>query len=283
MNYPGIDKIQSKLVFRMMGSGMQHRLGAGFIKKHGVREDQVDRIPQYYSLSYVIRGKGEYIDARGIRYTLSTGSVFQRLPEQNHSTVLDPKSNWAECFIDFGAPLFRTLDEMGVLRSDLPVFSVSPMISYEKAIYQLMLNLETALAEELPSLFIQLLDILGKIHAARIDSSAHDKTGFIRQACNMLIASAADRTDLRTLIESHGWGYEWFRKEFRRELGISPGQYLLRHRLEQACNLILSTDMTFSEIADKLGYKNPYDFSSQFSKYLGKSPGKFRKEGSSGI
>lgn len=278
MSYPGIDKIDSRIICRMMGSGMQHRIGAGFIKKSGIHEDQINIDPTFYSMSYVIRGQGEYIDARGTRYPLSVGSIFQRIPGRRQSTILNPKSNWAECFIDFGEPLCRTLDEMGVIRSNLPVFEIHPLVLYEKNIYQLVLDMKNASSDELQAIFIRTLDILGEIYAARISNQPYDNEGFIRRASNLLNAAAIDRTDLRTLVESHGWGYEWFRKVFKQELGISPGQYVLRHRLEMACNMIQSTNMNFGEIAEKLGYNNPYEFSSQFKKYLGKTPGQYRKE-----
>lgn len=277
MNYSGIDMIKPRMIARMMGSGTGHRFGAGFLRKAGIRYDQIDFMPNNYSLSYVIRGRGEYIDIRKTRYPLSAGSIFQRFPSQKHSTVLDPESNWAECFIDFDPALFNMLNEIGILRKDIPVFSVQQNSSYESSIYALTCSLEKASPEELPRLFIQALDVLEKIYAARMDNTTRESAKFIRRACDILAETADTRIDLRTLIESHGWGYEWFRKHFKRELGVSPGQYILQRRMEMACNMILSTDMSFLEIAYDLGYNNSHEFFAQFKKHLGQTPGQYRK------
>lgn len=278
MNYPGIDKIGTRLTYRMMNGDMQHRIGVGFMKKDGIRDDKVDCVPTHYALSYVIRGKGEYIDASGTKYPLIAGSIFQRLYGRRHSTILNPTSRWAECFIDFGAPLCRTLEGIGLIRNNPPVFSVKPSAAYEKEIFRLVCDMEKAATDELGAIFVRALELLARIYAARVDCPPDHSEGFMRQACNLLRSAATDRIDLRILVESKGWGYEWFRKEFRRQMGISPGQYMLRLRLETACNLILTTGLSFGEIADRLGYANQYEFSIQFKKYLGQTPMQYRKD-----
>ena len=66
-------------------------------------------------------------------------------------------------------------------------------------------------------------------------------------------------------------------KLFKRELGISPLDYLLVRRLEHASKLLRGTPMTVREIAFACGFENETYFNRQFRKFMGLSPGKYRK------
>ena len=72
---------------------------------------------------------------------------------------------------------------------------------------------------------------------------------------------------------------ETFRKYFTKVAGYSPGVYFRRATMNYAAELIHSSRLSISEIADKLGYCDQFHFSRQFKKVLGKSPVQFRKTG----
>ena len=100
-----------------------------------------------------------------------------------------------------------------------------------------------------------------------------------RKKYEMFILNLQSRIDLKELCRENGWGYEKFRKIFKQSTGVSPAQYRLRRRLDQAKTLLLSDrDMPLSEIAIRLGYTNVYEFSAQFKKSTGQPPGKFRNQ-----
>lgn len=65
---------------------------------------------------------------------------------------------------------------------------------------------------------------------------------------------------------------------FKDEVGISPIQYLIQHRIKVAQNLLQNTDLPVSEIASKVGYPNANYFNLIFKKIVGTSPGKYRKQ-----
>ncbi|MCM2533345.1 AraC family transcriptional regulator [Neobacillus pocheonensis] len=64
---------------------------------------------------------------------------------------------------------------------------------------------------------------------------------------------------------------------FKNEVGISPIQFLITHRIEVAKTMLLHSDLTIREIASKVGYPNANYFNLLFKKFTGYSPGKFRK------
>ncbi|WP_066686551.1 helix-turn-helix transcriptional regulator [Christensenella intestinihominis] len=69
---------------------------------------------------------------------------------------------------------------------------------------------------------------------------------------------------------------------FKREMGVSPMQYLMNCRMEKAKELLLDTGRTISDIAAEVGYPNKNYFTMLFKRNVGITPGKFRKEGPKG-
>lgn len=66
-------------------------------------------------------------------------------------------------------------------------------------------------------------------------------------------------------------------------LGMNLHEYLLNTRLNQACYLILNTDLPLSMIPEQTGFHSYPHFSSSFRKHFGLSPAQYRKNHQSGI
>lgn len=64
---------------------------------------------------------------------------------------------------------------------------------------------------------------------------------------------------------------------FKETSGYSPTQYLLRRRIGEAQNLLISTDLPMARIAEQVGFETQNYFNLQFSKHVGMPPGKFRE------
>ncbi|MEO8825877.1 MAG: AraC family transcriptional regulator [Chthoniobacterales bacterium] len=65
---------------------------------------------------------------------------------------------------------------------------------------------------------------------------------------------------------------------FAKEVGISPIRYAEARRIDQAKALLMHSNDSISEIAQSLGYVDPYHFSNRFRVTTGKSPRAFRSD-----
>lgn len=65
---------------------------------------------------------------------------------------------------------------------------------------------------------------------------------------------------------------------FRRDLGITPWEYLTRFRIEHAKRLLHATDLTATEIAGRVGYNDSGYFCRVFHRETGYSPCLFRRQ-----
>ena len=68
-----------------------------------------------------------------------------------------------------------------------------------------------------------------------------------------------------------------FRHLFREHFGVTPREYLRRARLRRARELMVTTAMTLSEIAGKVGFETIHSFSRAFRDTEGISPTEYRK------
>ena len=68
--------------------------------------------------------------------------------------------------------------------------------------------------------------------------------------------------------------YPTFRRRFRAAMQVSPGAYRVRRRLEQARLLLLEKPV--KQVAEELGYSDPFTFSAQFKAHFGLSPQHFQ-------
>jgi AraC-like DNA-binding protein len=100
----------------------------------------------------------------------------------------------------------------------------------------------------------------------------------IRQACLFFRENLHTNVNVEKLAGDLHVGYSYFRQMFRKYTGISPIQYHLSLRIQKAKDLLVSTDLSFKEIANELGFESYFYFSRIFKDKTGQSPMEFRKE-----
>lgn len=79
--------------------------------------------------------------------------------------------------------------------------------------------------------------------------------------------------------------YDYVRKLFKKEVGATPHEYLIRQRMELAAGLLKSgisnrySSYSVSQVAEACGFADPLYFSKVFKKYYGVAPASYVKNG----
>lgn len=64
---------------------------------------------------------------------------------------------------------------------------------------------------------------------------------------------------------------------FRRQTGFAPIDFLIRLRVQHACRLLDTTELPVRQVAERVGYADPYYFTRCFRRVMGRAPRLYRK------
>ncbi|QHS60534.1 AraC family transcriptional regulator [Chitinophaga agri] len=97
----------------------------------------------------------------------------------------------------------------------------------------------------------------------------HDTIRYMQQhlAATLTVERLAQLADLSP---SH------FSNLFKKTTGMSPLNYFIHLKLQQACLLLYTTDLKIKQVATAIGYEDPYHFSRLFKKSMHVSPELYR-------
>lgn len=98
----------------------------------------------------------------------------------------------------------------------------------------------------------------------------------------LLIKENSGTPTIDELARVAGMSRTAYVKRFRRELGTSPRQFILRDRLRTARRLLISTDMPVVAVSEECGFFDLSHFVKAFRRECGMSPTEYRRRRKSG-
>jgi AraC-like DNA-binding protein len=99
----------------------------------------------------------------------------------------------------------------------------------------------------------------------------------LRRARDRIDHDYAGRIGIPALAAEAGYSREHFIRAFRTAYGETPGRYRTRRRVERACELLRSANLTVTEICYLVGFTSLGSFSARFAEVTGMSPTAYRR------
>jgi AraC-like DNA-binding protein len=99
----------------------------------------------------------------------------------------------------------------------------------------------------------------------------------LRRARDRMDRDYAGQIGIRELAAEAGYSTEHFIRAFHAAYGETPGRYRTRRRVERACDLLRSANLTVTEVCYLVGFSSLGSFSARFSEVTGTSPTAYRK------
>jgi AraC-like DNA-binding protein/quercetin dioxygenase-like cupin family protein len=229
----------------------------------------------FYSLEFVLRGQGS-VKLRGRTYALQPGTLFSYGPGVRHDIEAAGRGPLVKYFVDFAGseapPLLRIchLAPGNVSR----VFLIGEVQTF----FDELIRSGVKGSRFAPDLCAGLLRCLAlKIAESRSPLSGAGNLSFATfQTCQAYIQ--AHFLELKTLAEIARKCHlhrVYLCRLFQRYNHQSPYQYLMRLKMNHAAERLREPGAMVKQVAEQVGFADPFHFSRAFKAVLGLSPKAF--------
>ncbi len=243
---------------------------------HGTRPSTGWEKQTRFALNYLVRGTGRFLDSNGKEWILKPGSLYHHYPESKARVALDPKAECIEFYVTFDDDTFEGLRLLQIFPKQEMLTTGSNQLVVEAftRFYELCAKPPRETNRRL--IITGLVDFLSSLYEMTIEGPAishwHE---IVHAAAQQLETNFEEKIHLPDLAREYKVSYASFRREFKKIVGVSPAEHRIRHRIEASCGLL--SRYTVKEVAEQLGYCDPFTFSSQFKAFTGLSPSQFRQ------
>ncbi len=100
----------------------------------------------------------------------------------------------------------------------------------------------------------------------------------LQQAIAYMHDHLSKNLSLGAIAHELDMSHYYFSRLFKRSMGVSPYQYVLRLRIERTEYLLRTTSLTVAAIAQQVGFSNQNQLTIQFRKFTGITPSNYRKQ-----
>lgn len=225
----------------------------------------------------LLESGGGTVEFRRRRFKAGKGSLIVLPPGCWHRYKPNAKTGWTTLWIGFNGDLATRLVGGAGFASDGEVRALSNGNRFHRqflnAVTDILENGRDnvyAAAAQIPMLVAALVEDRPP------DESRASSAELVHRAQMYIKEHATETIDFEKLAESLGLTYRTFRYLISKETSSSPLQYQLGVRLARAKNLLKSSDMPISEIAETLGFNSTWYFSHFFRKHARMSAADYR-------
>ena len=127
--------------------------------------------------------------------------------------------------------------------------------------------------------------VIGVMGIIRSHAGTHDHNqsySRIAPAVEYLREHFRDKISIENLAKIAGLSSRQFGRCFAEAYGISPQTFLIKMRVQAACELLRNSNDELADIAMSLGFYDQSSFTLQFRKHMGQTPRRYRAQALAG-
>jgi len=232
---------------------------------------------------YIVKGKQCY-SVGGDDFTVAGGEVFITYADEPHSSSNYPEEK--ALFYYLIMDVDRLVNALAGYDEAEGKFLSRALSNLKKRVFKGCAGMKTTLdglvadyygdspvrkmkiRDRISSFLISLLECEGK-------SSPNNSTT-MNLVLNHIEKNIYEEIRIDTLAGIANLSVARFKSSFRKQMGIPPHEYILRQKIECACRLLKSTEMSITEMAYQLNFSSSQYFSTVFKRFTFKSPSEYR-------
>ena len=115
--------------------------------------------------------------------------------------------------------------------------------------------------------------------AAKVETArtVHSENEIIRRAQQYITANIRSKLSVPMVAQNVDVSPSYLTALFRKNMQISPGEYIRRMKLQESKQMIRENNMSFTDIAAALHYSTVHHFSRQFKEKFGITPTEYAR------
>ena len=236
----------------------------------------------FTELFYVVDGKGEF-NIQGQRFPVKPNDFVIINPQVEHTELSSPDEPLEYIVLGINGLSFSNLTPVSEGGHPFSFFNLrdeqKDILRYLNAMVQEATS--QSMSYELVChnlLEILLIKILRHQHFdLEVDkqSKATKDISFIKHYLETYYHESIQLEDLASMTHLSRF---YISHSFKKEIGMSPMEYLIAIRIKESKILLRTTNYSISQVADIVGFTTPTYFSKQFRKSTGISPTDYREQ-----
>lgn len=237
-----------------------------------------------YLVHVVTKGRGIY-QAQGKTYHISAGEAFVIFPGEETFYQADEEEPWTYCWVAFHGFLAKQYFENIGITPFHPVVKLTDIYQLEACVKNMLQASQLTYANELVRLGY-LFSFLGFLEKNRKQEEVKEKRyqysthTYVQYAIDYIRYHYKEKIKIDGIAEYIGINRSYLTRNFKKEIGMSPQEFLIKFRMEKAAGLLKNSEEPVNLIANKVGYADQLAFSKAFKEQYGVSPQKYRAESS---
>ncbi len=234
----------------------------------------------HYLLHYILEGRGLFTVGADRYYQLKAGQAFLICPKYVTTYTADKADPWTYLWIEFDGlkvPTFLSDAGLGLKHPIYIPQTEADTLELRQLMLSMLQNHDSPL--RLLGTMYWILETLIRTSSTRKPSKTDNLQDFYVHEAMMYIERHYNQ-DI-TVAQLAGWcnlDRSYFGKIFKNTMLVTPHEYILRYRINTACDLLKNTDLSIGEISAQVGYENQLHFSRAFKKITGVPPRDWKKQ-----
>ncbi len=224
-----------------------------------------------YSLEYILEGEG-FLEINGQLLVPKEGDVFLLDKHSKHRYYCTKTNPWHKVFICFNGHMADVF-----VRTYLKRATYLYQCEAAKEIFLNMYHIATSDISDYKEKHTLILHELMKVFIVISENTAVEPDGLAEKVKRILDNNLQAPYKIKTLSEKLHYSNNHIINIFAEKFGITPYQYYTKQKIALAKEYLTHTQMSVTEIAERLCYTDDGYFSVCFKKQVGMTPSQYKK------
>lgn len=239
----------------------------------------------HYLFHYVLSGKGIYrtVDRFGTvqTYDVVAGQGFLINPHKSASYIADDNDPWEYTWVEINGIKAKEILDLAGLNVDHPIYT-GDGTHMQNIMKEEMLQLtnydDQGMFYVIGHLYLFLHALYESSTHKRLEKRESINDHYVNEAIAFIEINYNSDISVEDLADLCGLNRNHFGKIFKQIVQITPQQFIIRYRMNKACEFLADHKLSITEVGCLVGYKHPLRFSRAFKTTFGVSPREWRSQ-----